>query len=354
MPNDYLIYGAYGYTGELIARLAVQKGHRPVLAGRDEAKLRPLAEELGLPYVALDLQEKDRLQVLLTGVSLVLNCAGPFSLTAQPLVEACLQLGRHYLDITGEIEVFEWIADQDEMAKKAGVVLLPGTGFDVVPTDCLAVWLKNQLPDAQSLELAFYGAAQTSRGTALTVVEGLSKGGMIRRKGVLTAVPMPYLTKIIEFLLGQPRTATSIPWGDVSTAWYSTGIPDIVVYLALERRQLRAMKLMRYLHWLLRMKWVQRFLKSLVKKRIPSGPDVKHRTTARSYLWGEVRNGAGESVTGRLETSEGYHLTATTALLSVEKVLQGGISPGFNTPAKAFGPDFILLVEGTKREKVGQ
>jgi len=238
MPDKYLIYGAYGYTGELIARLAVEKGHRPLLAGRDESKLSLLAEELCLPYAAFDLREKEKLQDLLNRVSLVLNCAGPFSQTAQPLVEACLRHGKHYLDITGEIEVFEWIASQHETAKMAGVVLLPGVGFDVVPSDCLAAWLKNQLPDAQLLELGFYGAAQASRGTALTMVEGLSKGGVIRRNGVLTSVPMPYLTKKIEFLPGQPCTATSIPWGDVSTAWYSTGISNVIVYMALEKRLL--------------------------------------------------------------------------------------------------------------------
>lgn len=354
MPDNYLIYGAYGYTGELIARLAVEKGHRPLLAGRDEAKLRRLAEALHLPYVTLDLRDKEQLQELLKRVPLVINCAGPFSQTAQPLVAACLRQGKHYLDITGEIEVFEWIASQHEAATMAGVVLLPGVGFDVVPSDCLAAWLKSQLPDAQSLELAFYGAAQASRGTALTMVEGLSKGGMVRRNGVLTSVPMPYLTKEIAFLPGQTRTATSIPWGDVSTAWYSTGIPDIVVYMALEKRLLRAMKLTRYLNWLLRKKWVQQFLKKLVRKRIPSGPDERHRTTGRSYLWGEVRNRAGKSVRGRLETPEGYHLTAMTALLSVEKVLRGGISPGFTTPSQAFGSDFILLVEGTRRTKADQ
>ncbi len=140
----FLIYGAYGYTGELITRLAVKKGYRPLLAGRDENKLKLLADELKLPYAAFTLTEEEKLDKALQQVKAVLHCAGPFSKTARLMVYACLRNKVHYLDITGEIDVFEWIASQDALARKAGIVLMPGTGFDVVPTDCLAAHLKKK------------------------------------------------------------------------------------------------------------------------------------------------------------------------------------------------------------------
>ena len=346
MPTTFLIYGAYGYTGELIARLAVQRGHTPRLAGRQEAKLKPLALELGLPYEVFELDDATKLAESLGRVDAVLHCAGPFSRTARTVVAACLRHRKHYLDITGEVDVFEWIATQHEAARGAGVVLLPGVGFDVVPSDCLAAHLHRRLPDAEWLELAFHGPGRPSRGTALTMVEGMTKGGLIRRHGALKKVPTAFRTRSIRFEGGE-QLAASIPWGDVVTAYYSTGIPNVIVYLAVTPPMLRGMRALRYLGWLLKAKWVRRLLEKRIRATL-TGPDGQHRRTARTHLWGEARNRAGETVTARLQTPEAYHLTATTALLAMEKVLAGGVEPGFQTPARAFGPDFILEVDGVK------
>ncbi|MBC7920002.1 MAG: saccharopine dehydrogenase NADP-binding domain-containing protein [Ferruginibacter sp.] len=348
MPTTFLIYGAYGYTGELIARRAVQRGHAPRLAGRDEAKLKPLALELGLPYETFELAETTKLDESLGRVDAVLHCAGPFSRTARTVVDACLRHRKHYLDITGEVDVFEWIATRHEAARRAGVVLLPGTGFDVVPSDCLAAHLRRRLPDAEWLELALQGPGRVSRGTALTMVEGMTKGGLIRQNGALKKVPTAFRTRKIPFGGGQ-QLAASIPWGDVATAYYSTGIPNVIVYLAVTPSMRRGMWALRYLGWLLQAKWIRALLKKRIRATL-TGPDHQHRRTARSYLWGEARNRAGQTVTARLQTPEAYHLTATTALLAMERVLAGGVTPGFQTPARAFGPDFILEVDGVKRD----
>jgi short subunit dehydrogenase-like uncharacterized protein len=353
MPESkipFLIYGAYGYTGELITRLAVQKGYRPLLGGRDESKLKPLARELKLPYVACNLTEEEELDKALKQVKVVLHCAGPFSKTAKLMVYACLRNKVHYLDITGEIEVFEWIAGQDALAKKAEIVLLPGAGFDVVPTDCLAAYLKNKLPDAQQLELAFYGVQQMSRGTALTMLENIHRGGLIRENGALIKVPAAYKTRKINFG-PQQKEAVSIPWGDVSTAYYSTGIPDITVYTAVSAGQLAFIRLSRYTGKLLASSFLQNSLKKLVESQV-KGPDQAKRQQGRSYIWGEVRNTRGEVKEARLQTPEGYFLTAQTALLAAELLADGRATPGFATPSLAFGPDFILQIPGTVREDV--
>lgn len=353
MPESkisFLVYGAYGYTGELIARLAVEKGHRPLLGGRNEAKLKALAEELKLPYVAFNLTEEDALNKALQQVKVVLHCAGPFSKTARLMVYACLRNKVHYLDITGEIEVFEWIAKQDALAKKAGIVLLPGAGFDVVPTDCLAAYLKSQLPDAQQLELAFYGVQRMSRGTALTMLENIHQGGMIRENGKLKKVTAAYKTRKIDFGHKQ-KEAVTIPWGDVSTAYYSTAIPNITVYTAVGTAALAFIKLSRYTGKLLASPFFQNKLKNLVDSRV-KGPDQNKRQQGKSYIWGEVLNNQGEARIARLQTPEGYFLTAQTALLAAELLVDGKTEPGFNTPSMAFGPDFILQIPGTTREDV--
>ncbi|HEX8155329.1 MAG TPA: saccharopine dehydrogenase NADP-binding domain-containing protein, partial [Thermoanaerobaculia bacterium] len=180
MPQ-WMIYGANGYTGELIAREAVRRGERPILAGRSGDKIVPLAKELGLDARIFDLDRID-----LHDVDLVLHCAGPFTRTAKPMVRACLEARAHYLDITGELNVFEAVLARDADAKARGITLLPGVGFDVVPTDCLAAKLKERMPDATELWLAFYSrGGSISRGTMKTMIEHSGKGGAIRKDGAI-------------------------------------------------------------------------------------------------------------------------------------------------------------------------
>ncbi|MGI9542690.1 MAG: saccharopine dehydrogenase family protein [Cyclobacteriaceae bacterium] len=345
--DDFLLYGAYGYTGKLIAELAVARGYRPILAGRQPKPLSQLAEQLNLPQECFDLGDAAQLGQVIKKTKLVMHCAGPFSETAAPMLDACLQHKVHYLDITGEIEVFEYIADHNEMAKAVGIMLTPGVGFDVVPSDCLAAHLKKQLPDANSLVLAFKGANQVSRGTALTMAKNIGKGGAIRKDGLIQKVPQAHEQQKIAFNK-EPQWAVTIPWGDVSTAYYSTGIPNIKVFTAVNKSILRMMKTTRYLGWLLNSKPMQSWLKRRINRTV-TGPTEETMTQAQTYLWGKVTNGKGEEKTARLTTPEGYRLTSLTAMAAVEKILQGQFKPGFQTPSMAFGADFIMEIEGVVR-----
>lgn len=348
MSSDtWLLYGANGYTGSLIARTAVQQGLRPTLAGRSPARIAPLAAELGLDYRSFALEDRAAVEAALADVAVVLNCAGPFSHTAAPMVDGCLRSRTHYLDITGEIAVFEALAARDAEAKAAGIMLLPGSGFDVVPSDCLAAHLKARLPSATRLILGLRGQGKTSRGTAMTVVENIQRAGAIRRNGVLTPVPAAWKTKQIDLGRG-PVMAVLVSWGDVSTAYYSTGIPNIEVYMAVTASLRRLMVLSRYMGWLLWTPPVQGFLKRLVQVQ-SSGPTEAERTKGLSLLWGEVSDEAGNRVSSRMRTPEGYTLTALTAVAIARKVLAGFAPVGFQTPSRAYGADFILEFEGVVR-----
>ncbi|MBI3932539.1 MAG: saccharopine dehydrogenase NADP-binding domain-containing protein [Acidobacteria bacterium] len=342
-----LLYGAYGYTGELVARLAAARGLRPVLAGRSAAALEPLARELSLPHRAFGLDEPAVLDAALDGIRVVLHCAGPFSRTSAPMAEACLRRKVHYLDVTGEIPVFESLAARDREAKAAGVMLLPGVGFDVVPSDCLAAHLKRRLPSARRLALGFESSGRFSHGTATTIVENLPHGGAVRRDGRIVRVPLAWKARVVDFGRG-PRTAITIPWGDVATAFHSTGIPDVEVYLAAPRSLRWGLRIARPFAPLLAAGAVQSFLKGRIKAG-PRGPSVEERARTRSYLWGEVEDDAGGRAVSRLETPEGYALTARTALAIAETALRGEVTPGFQTPSRAYGPDFILSFDGVSR-----
>ncbi|UYZ62489.1 saccharopine dehydrogenase family protein [Hymenobacter weizhouensis] len=348
--NNFLLYGATGYTGELLAREAARRGLRPVLAGRNAARVEALAQELGLEFRVFALEDTSRLDDALRDVAVVLHCAGPFSLTAAPMVAACLRTGTHYLDITGEISVFEDLARQHEAATTAGILLLPGVGFDVVPSDCLARHLKERLPTATHLTLAFQalGPGGVSHGTQATMLLNAGSGGAVRRQGRIVPVPAAWKTRPIDFGAG-PILATTIPWGDVSTAFYSTQIPNIEVYTVLPARVRRMLRLSRYLGPVLRSGPVQRYLLS---RLAPGGPSATRRAQARTALYGEATDDQGRRVAARLSAPEGYTLTVLTALLITEKVLAGHWKPGFRTPASAYGAELILEVEGVRREDV--
>jgi len=351
MSSPYLIYGATGYTGALTARLAVERGGKPILGGRNEQALAAIAGELKLPFRVVGLDDPQALDSTLQGMKAVLHCAGPFSATSRPMADACLRAKAHYLDITGEATVFEALHARSGEARAAGVMLLPGAGFDVVPSDCLAAHLKRRLPSARRLALGFQLTGRLSRGTATTMLENIGRGGLVRRGGVLTPVPAAWRTRVIDFGRG-PRTAMTIPWGDVSTAYHSTGIPDIEVYMSAPLSLRVGSRALRFLGPLLGTAPAQ----ALLKKRIrsgPAGPSDEERARGKSLLWGEAKDDEGRTAVSRLAGPEGYTLTALTSLLIVGKVLAGQARPGFQTPSTAYGPDLVLEVAGVTRSDEG-
>ncbi len=351
MTDTFLIYGSYGYTGDLIAREAVQRGQRPILAGRDPHRLARQAAELGLQHVAFSLEDRATMDLALTQVRLVLHCAGPFSRTAQPMVDGCLRNGVHYLDITGEIAVFEALARRSAEARAAGVMVLPGAGFDVAPSDCLAAHLKRRLPTADRLALGIRGLGSgISRGTLTTGAESLGGATWVRRDGRLVELPPGSLTRDINFGRGM-ETCAGIGWGDVATAYYSTGIPNVEVYFAVPSAMRWGMRAMGYFSPLLRSRPAQAALKAAIQRQ-PPGPNDQQRARGRSLLWGEVTDPAGQRRVSRLNTPEGYTLTVLASLAMVEKALAGQATPGFQTPSLAYGPDLVMELPGVTREDV--
>lgn len=335
----WMIYGANGYTGELIAREALRRGLRPVLAGRSRDKIESLARELGFDARVFGLEEVSDVTRSLAGHALVLNCAGPFSATAAPMLDACLRARVHYLDITGEIAVFERAHALDERAREVGVVLCPGVGFDVIPTDCVAAALKAALPDATHLALGFDSRSGLSPGTAKTSVEGLAEGGKVRRGGRIESVPLAYKVRRIDFGDGE-KAAMTIPWGDVATAFYTTGIPNIEVYLPGSPAMIRNARRANWIRPLLKLAFVQRLIKARIARTV-KGPDEAKRARTQTFVWGEVTNGAGRTKTARIRTANGYSLTVTGSLAVVEHLLHHRPAGGAYTPSTLMGADLV-------------
>jgi len=348
MPNSFLIYGANGYTGELVTRYAVERGMKPIVAGRNSIAVESVAKKYHLDYRVFSLDEGYRIENTLQEVDIVVHCAGPFSVTSQPMVEACLKTRKHYTDITGELTVFEDCAALDKQARDAGVMLMPGVGFDVVPSDCLAVRLKNRLPTATRLTLAFYGTGGISHGTQSTILMNINRGGAIRKDGKIVRVPAAWKSQEIDF--GEiTKLGTTIPWGDIATAYRSTEIPNIEVFTVVPGNNLRVLKASRFIGWLLAAKPVQDYLQKQIP---PGGPTDEQRAKGKMCLWGEASDRNGNRVESRMKTPEGYDVTAHAALNIVQKILDGNFEPGYQTPAKVYGPDLIMELQGVTREDV--
>jgi short subunit dehydrogenase-like uncharacterized protein len=342
----WLIYGANGYTGELIARAAA--GRSPILAGRCAQRVEPLARELGLDWRAFALDSPGQLDNALTDVDLVLHCAGPFAVTSAPMLAACLRTSTHYLDITGEIDVFEHAFTLHEAARQAGIVVCPGVGFDVIPTDCVAVALHAALPDADRLALGFDSRGQVSRGTLRTAAAGAAQGVRVRRAGQIVTVPTGSLTRSIDFGAGE-KPATAISWGDVATAYRSTGIPNIEVYVPTSARRTRRLRLIRALRWLLRRRVIRRRI-----DRHPRGPSAQSRAQTPAYVWGEVTNPAGQRRVARIRTANGYDLTVFGAIAAVDHLLstrpaagESRLPGGVYTPTQLLGPGVVAGLPGS-------
>jgi short subunit dehydrogenase-like uncharacterized protein len=345
MKDKILIYGVTGYTGALIAQEAVKQGIKPVIGGRNADKLQKIAAELGVEYRAFGIENAAD---ALHDVKVLLNCAGPFKLTSELLARACIAAGTHYLDIAGEVPEFETIAKLANAAQAAGVMLMPGVGFGVVPTDCVALYLTQQLPDATNLTLAFKTVGGASRGTVVTVLSDIHNNGVVRRNGQLESAPPAWKSRKIAFESASEGTVYN-PWrGDLITAYYSTGIPNIETYAAFPANLQFMMKLARRANWLFKLGFVQNFLKKQMENQ-PEGPTPAERAAGKAFVWGEVTNTRGEKRVARLETPEAYDATALTAVAILRKISAGQFTSGFKTPAQVYGADFVLEIPGFKR-----
>lgn len=342
-----IIYGSYGFTGELIVEESLSKNLSILLSGRNEEKLKSQSSETGYPYKAIDLNNHNALVELLKEGEVLINAAGPFINTAMQMIEACLDAKIHYLDINGDIKVFELIKEFDTKALEAGIMLMPGTGFDVVPTDCVAMQLKNKMQDATHLKIAFANIrGGISHGTATTVASRLGEKAMKRVDGKLMPISLGKNGMWVDF--GEKKLFTmSIPWGDISTAYASTEIPNIESYMSVKPIVYKLLIFQGLINWLLRTQFIRRWVQNKIDSK-PNGPNFEERKKSYSLVWAEVKNQKGETLSTRIRTPEAYNLTATASLLIAEKVLSGNFKTGFQTPAKAYGENLVFEIEGVQ------
>lgn len=348
MRFELMVYGATGFTGGLCVRALLERGVRPVLGGRSGRKLGALARELGLEFRVAPLDDPARLDDALRDVCAVLHTAGPFARTARPMAEACLRTRTHYLDVAGEAPPIESLAPYDAEARRQGIMIMPAVGFDVVPSDCLAAHVARRLPGAIRLEIGIAAMGFLTPGSAQAFLEYAGQPIRVRRGGALIGVPPGSLERRFDFGSGE-RESSAVSWGDTATAWYTTGIPDVTTYFEVTP-QLRA-ALAACLAWgrLLGTAPVQAVMQAFTQV-LPDGPTPEQRRSRHMVIVAEAQDASGGRVASRLFTPESYTFTAMTAPRIASRVLRGDLEPGFQTPARVYGADFVLTFEGVRRE----
>jgi short subunit dehydrogenase-like uncharacterized protein len=343
--DGMVIYGATGYSGQRMARQAQELGLRPLLCGRDARKLETLASTLGLSHRVAALTDPSALDAAFAGASLVLNAAGPFSRTAEPITDACLRAGVHYLDITAEPSAIEVVAQRDAAARACGVMLMPAAGFDVVPTDCLAVHVARRVPNATRIAIAVTNLQFLTRGSARTLLESVDLGA-VRRDGALVRVPLGSIERPFDFGSG-PRSAMNVALADLVTAYYSTGIPNVETYVEATPLARALLTACRSLGWMLSTAPWQAVLGAWTDLL----PETSGAAAGQPMtIVAEAQSDEGRRASTRLQTPEAYEFTAIVAATIARCVLAGDFERGFQTPARVYGPDFVLGFPGVVRE----
>src|SRR5262245_6313658 len=340
--SNWMLYGAYGTTGRLILDEALRRGHRPVLAGRDSARLSALGEATGLSTVHLPLEDRGALGTALSGVHCVLLAAGPYQQTGPPMRAACLAAGCSYMAINGEIEDFSSALACDALARKAGVAIIPGAGYGVVFTECLAAQLARRLPDARwfRLSLATQNAGR-SRGAILSKAAAMTTGGREIYQGVLRKRVIAFSTWRAPAANAAGQIFAAAPLAELVAVQRSTGVPNIVAGIPLSRAGAALMRVAG--------RWLGRFLArqaERVSTKVEPDSSGAAVATLRSRVWAEAGDATGRRVAAMLETGEGYRAAAAAAVRGLELLLQNA-QAGAATPVQAFGAGFAELVPDT-------
>ena len=344
LNKKWMLYGCTGYSGKLITKECHRQGLKPVLAGRSESKVKRIAEEFGFEYRVFDLADAQQIECALADCYMVFNAAGPFTQTCEPLVEACLKKGVHNLSLVGEIPLLEELQKYHQAALDSGISIAVGLGYDVIPTDCIANVLKEKMPDATHLSINMQGASDMSPGSTKEMVEQLGEQPFWARKsGQL--VESTAITKKIDVGQGE-ILAMTIAWGDLSSAYYSTKIPNIEVFASLNRFEVWIMRGISALKPLIRVKRVQGWINQLIDLTV-KGPSEQVLEESLVYFLAEAKNAKEETVKVKLKTASGYKLTYLGAVFSIKHVLENSPEAGYQTPSQLLGKRAIEKIEGS-------
>jgi short subunit dehydrogenase-like uncharacterized protein len=342
-----VLYGATGYTGRLVTEELARRGLDHVLSGRDPDKLARLR---GAPVRAARLDDDRALRELLEGASVVINCAGPFTLAGDALVRAAIATRTHYVDSTGEQAFIRMVFDRHGgTAERAGVALLPALGFDYAPGDCIARLAGAAIEPLDELVLAYAmeGFGMT-RGTLKSALEGMAGSEVVYEEESWRAAPGGIYKARFDFPEPIGRQAMSrFPSGEVITVPHHTRTRKVTSLLTTSTAApfAAAAPLLPYTLPALGLA-LRTPVRGLLNRAIgllPEGPKEEARRAAEFTVVAVARGRDGRERRGVLRGSDVYGTTAVTLTHAAELVS----APGFDRAgalgaAAAFDPAAFL------------
>jgi short subunit dehydrogenase-like uncharacterized protein len=343
-----MIYGAYGFTGELVTQAARRLRCELVVGGRDATRLRAIAGSLGITARAFALDDPSRIAEGIADIDILVNAAGPMVATAGPLIAACLDARTHYLDVTGEPSVFIEAHRHDSMARRRGIMIMPGAAFCIIASDCLAADVAALLPHAKYLRLGWSRPALISPGTLRATYNMVRDRVVIRRAGRLVAIPVGRLERDFDYGRGA-RTSAAVSSADVFTAYLTTGIPNIEGYVEATFAARTAGLLGVRVAAATRATPLRSFF-DLALGSWGQRPSSQARKAAQQVLVAEVEDAWRRIRRVGMITSDGYSFTADAIAAVMERMIKGELAVGFQTPGKVYGPGLAYGIAGTRRE----
>ena len=324
-----MIYGATGYTGRMAAEYAKASGLDLIVAGRSEAALAALASELGGDYRVFGVDDGVGVDAALSGISVLLNCAGPYLRTAKPLMKAAIRNGVDYLDIAAELDSYRLAEVLDVKAKAAGVMLLPGSGGSVAMLGCLAGHATERVAEPKLIRIALHVTGSMSRGSAVSATENMT-GDCLRLIGGSLVGRRPEELRDFDFGTG-PKSCFPVTLPDLLTIHRATNVPDIETFVHVSGDAFPQGDL----------------------SVLPDGPTAQQRESNRYQAAVEVTGADGSVVREVLDTVNGYTFTPMAAAEVARRVLAGERTPGFQTPAGLFGNGFAETIADTRIANAG-
>ena len=331
-----LVYGVLGYTGNLFIEHSLDT-NLPIVLGARQKEVKILAEKCGMEHRVFEINDVQNIIPYLSDIKAVINLANVSYGINKYLIDACIQTKTHYVDLASEYPDILEIYKLHHMALTNGVMLMPGAGFNLAPTDIAGRIASELLPNPTKLSLGFATFGNASRGTIKTVLKMTAETGYSRLSGKLV-VAKPASEKRLFQAEGKEYSLINNPlMGDSLAGFISTNIQNITTYS--------------YYPWILvqfmkgRMNWLRKFLLRYSHWFFPLGPTEDELKRQHTYTWAQIENQQNQKLTVTIKGPQAYIFTAKIIGSIVNLLAKGKANAGF-TPPSFYGRNLIEGIGG--------
>ena len=338
-----VIIGATGYTGRLVAHEAAGSTAPVILAARDPEKLAAIAEQVGIATTQqVDVTDEASLERLIRPGDAVINTAGPFTELGEPVIEACIAAGAHYVDITGEQPFMRAMHHKYHVpALRAEVAVVNAMAFEYALGDCaVAVTAEGLRRPLRSLDVIYaWGGAASSRGTRRTVLRMLGTRGWVRRDGGFYPQAPGSGHRTTRLASGKKLHAVAFGAGEVVTAPRYLEVDDACGWMVMGSLSARVVPILAPA-----LPVAVPLLRPLLERAVTRKPDPTPEDRQESGFTIRVELEAADDTRRAAEVhgSDPYGITATAAVQGALRAMNPEAPAGVLAPSQLVDPRSFL------------